>query len=142
MRTGIQTEVFASAEELAAAVAERFTALTTSPPNPPFTVALAGGSTPKRMYELLAAPPHRDQVRWDAVEFFFGDERSVPPEHPDSNYGMAKRALFDHVPARVHRMVAERGDAEGYARVLGERITRRRDGVPVLDLVQIGRAHV
>ena len=134
----IPTTVLANAEELASAVAERFAALTTQPANAPFTVALAGGSTPKRMYELLAASPHRDRIRWDAVEFFFGDERSVPPDHPDSNYGMAKRALFDHVPAKARRMMAERDDAAGYARVLDERIVRRRDGVPVLDLVLLG----
>jgi 6-phosphogluconolactonase len=134
----ISTTVFANAEELASAVAERFAALTTQPANAPFTVALAGGSTPKRMYELLAATPRRERIRWDAVEFFFGDERSVPPEHPDSNYGMATRALFDHVPAKAHRMAAERDDAAGYARLLGERIARRRDGVPVLDLVLLG----
>src|SRR5205085_3455500 len=61
-----------------------------------------------------------------------------PPEHPDSNYGMAKRALLDHVPVTAHRMVAEHGDAEGYARLLGERIARRRDGAPVLDVVLLG----
>jgi 6-phosphogluconolactonase len=145
MSAAIQTEVFANPEALATAVAERFATLTEQSnartarsTQTPLTVALAGGSTPKRMYELLAAPPLRDRVRWDALELFFGDERSVPPEHPDSNYGMAKRALLDHVPVRAHRMVAEQGDAAGYARLLGERIARRRDGVPVLDVVLLG----
>ena len=130
--------VLRDAAQLAATVAERFDALTAPPTSAPFTVALAGGSTPKRLYGLLAAPPHRDRVRWDAVEFFFGDERAVPPEHPDSNYGMAKRALLDRVPSPAHRMAAERDDAAGYARLLGERVTRRRNGVPALDLVLLG----
>ena len=138
MSGAIQTTVFANPEALAAAVAERFAVLAAQPAQAPFTVALGGGSTPKRMYELLAAAPLRDRIPWDAVEFFFGDERSVPPEHPDSNYGMAKRALLDHVPSKAHRMAAERDDAAGYARLLGERITRRRNGVPVLDLVLLG----
>jgi 6-phosphogluconolactonase len=138
MSAGIHTVVLRDAAQLAATVAERFDALTATPASAPFTVALAGGSTPERLYGLLAAPPHRDRVRWDAVEFFFGDERAVPPEHPDSNYGMAKRALLDRVPSPAHRMAAERDDAAGYARLLGERVTRLRNGVPALDLVLLG----
>src|SRR5437016_3941932 len=57
-----------------------------------FTVALSGGSTPRRLFQILAAPPFRDQVKWPQVEFFWGDERSVPPDHPDSNYRMAREA--------------------------------------------------
>jgi 6-phosphogluconolactonase len=138
MGAGLHTTVFADAEALAAALAERFAGLVERPAAAPFTVALAGGSTPKRLYEILAAAPHRERVRWQDVELFFGDERAVPPEHPDSNYGMAKRALLDHVPVRAHRMAAEQDDADGYARLLGERIARRRDGAPVLDLVLLG----
>jgi 6-phosphogluconolactonase len=138
MGAAIHTTVLEDAEALAAAVAERFATLTARPASEPFTVALAGGSTPKRLYELVATAPHRDRIRWEAVEFFFGDERAVPPEHPDSNYGMAKRALLDHVTARAHRMAAERGDYAGYASLLGERIARRRNGMPVLDLVLLG----
>jgi 6-phosphogluconolactonase len=138
MGAGLQTTVFEDAETLAGAVAAAFAVLTERPAGAPFTVALAGGSTPKRLYELLAAPPFRDRVRWTSVECFFGDERTVPPDHPDSNYGMARRALLDHVPCTSHRMAAERDDAEGYARLLGERIAKRRDGVPVLDLVLLG----
>jgi 6-phosphogluconolactonase len=138
MGAGLHTKVFDDAEALAAAVATAFAALTERASDAPFTVALAGGSTPKRLYEMLAAPPFRDRVRWTAVECFFGDERAVPPEHPDSNYGMARRALLDRVPCTAHRMAAERDDAEGYARLLGERIAKRRGGMPVLDLVLLG----
>jgi 6-phosphogluconolactonase len=138
MGARIETRVFDDAEALAVAVADAFVAAAAAASHRPFAVALAGGSTPKRLYELLAAPPRRDRVRWEDVELFFGDERAVPPEHPDSNYGMAKRALLDHVPSIAHRMVAERDDGAGYARLLGERIARRRDGFPVLDLVLLG----
>jgi len=134
----LQTKVFADAEALAAAVADAFATLVDATTASPFTVALSGGSTPKRLYELLAAPPRRERVRWDAVELFFGDERSVPPDHPDSNYGMAKRALLDRVTVRAHRMPAEMDDADGYARLLAERIAKRRDGFPVFDLVLLG----
>ena len=138
MAAQLETRVLDDAEGVAVAVADELVALTARPTSVPFTIALSGGSTPKRLYELLAAPPRRDQVRWDAVELFFGDERAVPPEHPDSNYGMAKRALLDHVPVRAHRMPAESGDAAEYARILGECITKRRDGAPVFDVVLLG----
>ena len=138
---GIETRVLADPERLAAAVADAIAGLVASGPQAaqqPLAIALSGGSTPKRLYELLAAPPYVERIPWPQVEFFFGDERSVPPDHPDSNWGMAKRALLDHVPSRAHRMEADTGDADGYARILGERIARRRDGAPVLDLVLLG----
>jgi 6-phosphogluconolactonase len=59
-----------------------------------FSVALSGGSSPKKLYEMLSSPTYRSQVEWPKVYFFFGDERNVPPTHPDSNYGMAKAALL------------------------------------------------
>jgi 6-phosphogluconolactonase len=75
-----------------------------------FTVALSGGSTPRRLFELLASDPFRSQVPWARVEVFWGDERCVPPDHPDSNYRMAREALLDHVdlpPQNVHRVRGE-----------------------------------
>lgn len=59
-----------------------------------FTVALSGGSSPKKFYELLASPAYREQVDWKQVFFFFGDERNVPHSDPDSNYRMARLALL------------------------------------------------
>lgn len=59
-----------------------------------FSVALSGGSSPKKLYELLAST-YKSEVEWHKVFFFFGDERYVPHSHPDSNYLMAKKALFD-----------------------------------------------
>ena len=60
-----------------------------------FTVALSGGSSPKKLYELLASLSYADQVEWEKVFFFFGDERNVPQTDKDSNYLMAKKALFE-----------------------------------------------
>lgn len=60
-----------------------------------FTVSLSGGSSPKKLYELLASVGYKEQVEWDKVYFFFGDERNVPDTDPDSNALMAKKALFD-----------------------------------------------
>jgi 6-phosphogluconolactonase len=79
-------------------------------------VCLTGGRTPRRLYELLAdgGRPWRQRVDWTRVHLFWGDERRVPPDHPDSNFGMARRALLDHVPipdTQVHRMRGEIPDA-------------------------------
>src|SRR5574337_2167012 len=62
-----------------------------------FTVALAGGSTPKRLYSLLAAEPYYTRLPWLKTHVFWGDERAVPPEYPDSNFGMARAILLDCV---------------------------------------------
>lgn len=64
----------------------------------PFTVALSGGNTPRRVYELLATGEFKVQVNWQLVQIFFGDERPVPPDDPASNYGMALASLISRVP--------------------------------------------
>ena len=99
-------------------------------------VALAGGSTPKAMYHLLASPAYRERVEWGRVEIFFGDERCVPPDHVDSNYRMAREALLDHVPLgadRVHRIAGERPPEEAAAQYQQKLV---RDAA--LDLVLLG----
>jgi len=60
-----------------------------------FSVSLSGGSSPKKLYELLASAAYKDQLDWTKVDFFFGDERNVPQTDKDSNYLMAKKALFE-----------------------------------------------
>jgi 6-phosphogluconolactonase len=75
-----------------------------------FSVALSGGNTPRRLYELLAAKPHRDRIRWDAVHVFWGDERCVPPEDPRSNLRMAREVLLDHIPLPAKNIHAIQGD--------------------------------
>ena len=79
-------------------------------------VSLAGGTTPRRLYANLADPGQswRTRIPWAQVHLFWGDERHVPPDHPDSNYGMAKTALINHVPVpadHVHRIRGEMSDA-------------------------------
>jgi 6-phosphogluconolactonase len=64
-----------------------------------FALCLSGGSTPRRLYQLLAESPYRDTLPWDRVHWFWGDERFVPWDHPDSNYGMVHAALLGRVPA-------------------------------------------
>lgn len=83
-----------------------------------FVIALSGGSTPRRTYELLAREPHASRVDWPRVHVVWGDERCVPPSNADSNYRMAREALLDHVPiptANVHRMRGEEDPAAAAA---------------------------
>lgn len=72
-----------------------------------FAIALSGGSTPKRLFEVLAEDEYRARFPWDRTHMFWGDERFVPPDSPDSNFGMARHALLDHVPippSNIHPM--------------------------------------
>jgi len=64
-----------------------------------FAICLSGGSTPRRLYQLLSESPYRDALPWDRVHWFWGDERFVPWDHPDSNYGMVYAALLGRAPA-------------------------------------------
>jgi len=107
-----------------------------------FAVALSGGSTPVLLFELLATQAWRSRVPWRDVHVFWTDERCVPPDHVDSNFGLAERTLLRHVPVppdQVHRI---RGEADpGVAANEYERELRTfasgRSG-PVLDLVFLG----
>lgn len=77
-----------------------------------FTLALSGGSTPRRLYELLSLKPIAQEMPWPNIHFFWGDERCVPADHPDSNYGLAYRSLLSKIPlpeTNVHRIPVERG---------------------------------
>jgi 6-phosphogluconolactonase len=96
----------------------------------PRTLALTGGSTPEPVYERLA----QISYPWEEVQVFMGDERCVPPDHPDSNYGMAKRALLDHVHARVHPPPFP-CDADTYERELHDVFG---EGIPRFDLIHLG----
>src|ERR1700743_1232140 len=69
-----------------------------------FSVALSGGSSPKKLYQLLASPAYSGEIDWEKVYFFFGDERDVPKDSPDSNYLMAKTALFDPLEISTHNI--------------------------------------
>jgi 6-phosphogluconolactonase len=104
-----------------------------------FAVALAGGSTPKVTYEILAREyGGPEDLDWSKVHAFFGDERSVPPDHEDSNYRMAREALLSHVPVgSVHRMRGEMEPREAAA-LYEKELEEFFGGPPVLDLVLLG----
>jgi 6-phosphogluconolactonase len=113
-----------------------------------FRIALAGGSTPRALYRLLADAvefPPAARFPWSATQIFWGDERHVPPDHPDSNYRMAREALLDHVPlpaANVHRIPAEDPDAAGaavrYDAELSQAFALTAAELPRFDLVLLG----
>ena len=110
-----------------------------------FIVALSGGNTPSMMYKLLASDEFRGQVDWAKVHVFWSDERAVPPEHPDSNYGMARRELLLRVPippANVHRMEAEKPNigraAHDYEEVLRQHLELDDRGFPRFHLIYLG----
>ena len=134
------TDVFvgATAEEASVEAARRILAAITEAREARGAahIALAGGGTPKRAYELLAA----ELDDWSAVEIWFGDERAVGAQDPESNYKMLKEALMaagGPDPANVHRCEGELGAeaaASAYAELIAERIPEGEDGLPVLDL--------
>lgn len=120
-----------------------------------FTVALSGGSTPKAMFSVLAAEPFLDTVPWSSIYFFWGDERCVLPDHPDSNYKMTSETLLSKVPVpaeNVFRIPAELEDPNHAAEEYTSTLTRyflagpgaNRTGtaplskVPRFDLVFLG----
>ncbi len=111
-----------------------------------FDVSLAGGSTPKALYSLLVNDPTlRSQVPWDKLHLFFGDERHVPPDHPDSNFRMATEAMISKSPlkpAQVTRIKAEYPDAEKaaleYEKALREYFKLKDAEYPRFDLLLVG----
>ena len=120
----MNVEVLADAEALAQAATAHFyaTARDCVEKTGRFTVALTGGSTPERIYQMMAQ--HADRIDWSKVQIFWGDERCVPPDDPQSNYGMAKRTLLSRINIpddNVHRMRGEIDPtkaAEEYERVI------------------------
>lgn len=110
-----------------------------------FRWALSGGTTPRKLYALLARPPLVRRIDWSRVEFFWGDERCVPPDHADSNYRTAREALLDLVqpdPAHIHRVRGE--DAPESAAASYEAELRRAfelpegSAPPSFDLIMLG----
>ena len=109
-----------------------------------FTVALAGGSTPKAAYARLVSAAYRDRVPWQQIHFFWGDERHVPPDHDDSNYRMAYEAMLSKVTipySNIFRILAEKEAqqaADEYAATLRTAFHHTVDTWPRFDLILLG----
>lgn len=108
------------------------------------SVALAGGSTPRKLYQLLTHPPYKSQMAWNHLRIFWGDERQVPPDHQDSNFRMAQKALLSHVPIPSQQVFRIEGElppdeaAMRYETVLREQFGVMNGDVPRFDLILLG----
>ena len=110
-----------------------------------FRVAMAGGSTPKTLYALLVSEPFRSQLPFDKMQLFFGDDRHVPPDHPDSNYRMVSENFISKTsikPEQVFRMKTELQDTERaaleYEQILKTQFALKSGDLPRFDLMMLG----
>ena len=110
-----------------------------------FNVALSGGHTPERFFELLGTSPKGKDLKWDKVQIFWVDERCVPPDSEESNYGLAAHTFLDKVPVpkeNIHRMPGEVKDyadaAVEYEKVIREVFGIKRGEFPEFDMVVLG----
>ena len=106
-----------------------------------FTVALSGGATPAGLYRLLAEAPYRDRLPWPRIHLFWGDERCVPPDHPESNYRQAQEIFISRVPipaANVHRILGEMGPDAAAQTYTAELRAFFGGPWPAFDLVLLG----
>jgi 6-phosphogluconolactonase len=108
-----------------------------------FTIALSGGTTPRKLYGLLGSEPYRSQIDWTLVHIFWSDERCVPPNSEESNYHLAHEVLLSKIsiPAvQVHRMPADMPDRNAASQEHENEMRRvfETDGIPNFDLIQLG----
>jgi 6-phosphogluconolactonase len=152
-QNAMKLKIFPDIEELNNFAAEKFVEIAKEAieKRGQFTVALAGGSTPKALYELLASDRFKNNIDWSRVYFFFGDERHVPPDDPLSNFRMANESLFEPLKIlkkNIFRWMTEEKHAEIVADdyeswiwdffVKQELLTKESDKEPAFDLVLLG----
>ncbi|CAK0771706.1 6-phosphogluconolactonase [Gammaproteobacteria bacterium] len=137
--------IFPDSLSLAAAAAEHIAALMQEvvAKRGVFHWALAGGRTPAALYRVLATASYAN-LPWKQVHIWFGDERTVPHDHPDSNFRMARESLLDNIPLPAHQvhpmpsdLITLRQGARAYAQCL-ESLLPHHNGVPCLDLILLG----
>ena len=146
--SGVALERFSDPEHLSHAAVEKFIQIARSvtAQGGQFKVVLSGGSTPRRLFQLLAEPQNRDKVIWEKVDFFWGDERTVAPDHSESNFHMADETLLQKLnlhSKQIHRMQGEREDQETAAQDYQTEIARAfgvsdEGEPPSFDLILLG----
>ncbi len=145
--TAPRVRIFEDAEALARGAADELLrrAVAGVEARESFSLALSGGATPRRLFGLLAAEPYRSRMPWARIHFFWGDERTVAPEHRDSNFGAAEETLLSRVPVppeNVHRIAAERPPPERaaaeYEATLRRVFRLSEDDWPRFDLALLG----
>jgi 6-phosphogluconolactonase len=137
-----EIRILSTPQELFQAAAAEFLALASAAirDRGKFTVALSGGSTPKSLYSVLA----KAALPWEKIFFFWGDERHVPPDHPDSNYGMANEALLSKVGVRPENVLRIRAEedadiaAHDYEQTIKSFFQLRPGEFPHFDLILLG----
>jgi 6-phosphogluconolactonase len=138
--------VYSAPGALCSAAAEDFFQLviTTLTKQPTCNVSLSGGSTPKSLYALIAQRAAQEDalrgIDWKRVHFFFGDERCVPPDHPDSNYRMVRETLLSRgtfPESNIHRIQAEL-EPEAAAKQYEQELRDHFGGGPAFDLSWLG----
>lgn len=109
-----------------------------------FFLAISGGSTPKILFKELSNPPFKEKLNWSKVQIFWCDERCVPPEDSDSNYGMTKNILLDHInipSENIHRIIGEthpEKEAVQYAKEIEKILPLGNNKFPRFDWVLLG----
>ena len=135
--------VYRTTKELADAGAQQFATLAESAiaQRGVFNAVLAGGNTPRQLYQRLVQPPYLDGLDWLNIHVFFGDERCVPPDHSESNYAMASQTLLSHVPiplTNIHRIPGELSPTQAADAYTFELQTAFGGLLPEFDLVLLG----
>jgi 6-phosphogluconolactonase len=141
-----RVQILADSEELARAAAEEFVGCASrGTAEAPSRIMLSGGTTPEPMYRILASEPTRSRIDWNSVECYFGDERPVPPDHPESNYGLARRLLLEPLGLRAPRTYRIRGEASDltlsarrYDALIRNRFAPTPPADPSFDIVFLG----
>ncbi len=137
----INHKIFASANEVVKSLADEIK--TYSEQDRPVHISLSGGSTPKMLFMLLAQPEYASSITWSNLHFWWGDERCVAPDDPESNYGEANALLFSHIdiPAEnIHRILGEDDPETEAQRFSNEMMSTipMENGVPVFDWILLG----
>lgn len=138
-----ELHVFPSGPEVARAFADHLVDKLDQKEEGPLFWALSGGSTPKLLFQLLAEE-YGEKIDWSRLHFFWGDDRMVPYDDPESNYGEVKKLLFDHVPVveeQIHPVdtsLEPEAAAEDYAATLLELLPSNSDGLPIFDINMLG----
>ncbi|HKN87292.1 MAG TPA: 6-phosphogluconolactonase, partial [Nitrospiraceae bacterium] len=132
-------------EEVASDVADFFIRSAGEAKHRPFRVALSGGSTPRTLYHRLTSARCADRVKWPQVEFYFSDERCVPPDHPESNFKLANDTLFEPLSIEAGQIFrieceAEQPDlaARRYEKTIRQRFGSPSPDWPRFDLILLG----
>lgn len=138
-----ELKIYPNGPAVARAFAEHIVAKLREKGDGPLFWALSGGSTPKLLFQLLAEE-YRDRIDWPRIHFFWGDERLVPHDDPESNYGEVQRLLFDKVPvveSQIHAVpthLEPEEAATAYAQTMMRLLPSNSDGLPIIDINMLG----